>query len=150
MIREVPKKIVVYTDGGARGNPGPAAIGVLIRNSAGGVIVSYGEAIGHATNNEAEYRAVVSALKKVKAFFGKKAAKNMEVEVRLDSELVVKQLNGKYKVEEERLFTLFIDTWNLRVELGKIVFRHVPREENREADRLVNAALDAKQISLFH
>lgn len=146
----MPKeKIIIYTDGGTRGNPGPAAIGVVIQNAGGQTIKSYGEAIGEATNNEAEYRAVVSALQKVKALLGKKKTKKLVGEVSMDSELVVKQLNGEYKIEEERLFPFFIKIWNLRMDFGKLVFRYVPREKNREADRLVNEALDQSPNKLF-
>lgn len=146
----MPKeKIIIYTDGGARGNPGPAAIGVVIQNAGGQTIKSYGEATGEATNNEAEYRAVVSALQKAKALLGKEKTKKLVVEVNMDSELVVKQLNGEYKIEEERLFPFFIKIWNLRMDFGKLIFQHVPREKNRGADRLVNETLDKNQSGLF-
>lgn len=141
-------KIIVYTDGGARGNPGPAAIGVVIKDVSGRVIKSYGEAIGEATNNEAEYRAVIFALAKLKALVGKKKIAGLLIEVNLDSELVAKQLNGEYKIEEERLFPLFIKIWNLKMDFGEVRFRHVPREKNKEADRLVNEALDRGQEAL--
>ena|SRR3989338_2040005 len=146
----MPKeKIIIYTDGGARHNPGPAAIGVIIQNAGGRTIKSYGEAIGEATNNEAEYRAVISALQKAKALLGKEKTKKLAVEVNMDSELVARQLNGEYKIEEERLFPHFIKIWNLRMDFGKILFRHIPREKNREADRLVNEALDKEKGRLF-
>ena len=140
---------MVYTDGGARGNPGPAAIGVVIKDENGHVNKSYGEAIGETTNNEAEYRAVVSALQKVKALLGKEKIKNVALEVNTDSELVKKQLNGEYKIEEERLFPFFIKIWNLRMDFGEMSFHHIPREKNKEADRMVNEALDKDQKSLF-
>lgn len=143
------QKIIVYTDGGSRGNPGPAAIGVAIYNGAGHLLKSYGKAIGIATNNEAEYGAVIFALEKVKALFGKEKIKEMQCEVYMDSELVVRQLNGEYKIEQERLLPLFIKIWNLRVDFGSLAFAHVPREQNREADRLVNQALDSEQRILF-
>jgi len=143
------EKLIVYTDGGSRGNPGPAAIGVVIKDADGRTIKSYGEAIGEKTNNEAEYTAVIFALKKIKALRGRERAKTMAIEFRMDSQLVVRQLNGEYKIEEERLFPLFIAIWNLRMDFGKISFGHVPREKNREADRMVNEALDKKQAELF-
>lgn len=143
------EKIIVFTDGGARGNPGPAAIGVVIKNAAGQTIKNYGETIEETTNNEAEYRAVISALQKTKALLGKEKTKKLSVEVNMDSELVVRQLNGEYKIEEEKLFPFFIKIWNLRLDFGKLTFRHVPREKNKEADRLVNEALDRDQKSLF-
>ena len=145
----VQEKIVVYTDGGSRGNPGPAAIGVVLNNMRGERIRSYGETIGIATNNEAEYGAVISALKKIKALFGGKRAKALGVEVNMDSELIVRQLTGQYKIEEERLFPLFIKIWNLKMDFDSIEFHHVPREKNREADTEVNRALDKKQEGLF-
>lgn len=145
----VQEKIIVYTDGGARGNPGPAAIGVVIKDGAGRTIKSYGESIGDATNNEAEYRAVMFALKKIKALFGKEKVKKMVIEVNMDSELVMRQLNGQYKIEEEKLFPFFINIWNLKMDFEKIVFQHVLREKNKEADRMVNEALDSDQKSLF-
>lgn len=141
-------KIIVYTDGGARGNPGPAAIGVVIKDVSGRVIKSYGETIGEATNNEAEYRAVIFALAKLKALVGKKKIADLLIEMNLDSELVAKQLNGEYKIEEERLFPLFIKIWNLKMDFGEVRFRHVPRGKNKEADRLVNEALDRGQEAL--
>ena len=130
------KKLVVYTDGGARGNPGPAALGVVIGSH------EYGEKIGNATNNVAEYRAVIFALKKVKQLVGNKKAEEAEVEVRMDSELIVRQLNGIYKIKEPDLQPLFIEVWNLRLDFKKVDFKHVPREKNKQADKLVNEALE--------
>ncbi len=139
---EKSKKIIVYTDGGSRGNPGPAALGVVIKDEKGNLIKKYGEALGAKTNNEAEYAAVVSALKKIKALFGKEKTKKMVVDMRMDSELVAKQLTGKYKIEVERLFPLFIKIWNLKMDFKNISYTHVPREQNKEADQMVNEALD--------
>lgn len=139
-------KIIIYTDGGSRGNPGPAAFGFVIQDETGNVVSKGGEAIGIATNNEAEYRGVVAALKKVKQLFGKEKLRGMQVEVRMDSELAVEQLSGRYKIENEKLQPLFMELWNMRVELGNnILFTHIPREKNKEADRLVNEALDARE-----
>jgi ribonuclease HI len=135
--------LIVYTDGGSRGNPGPAAVGVVILNKKGHLIKKYSKEIGIKTNNEAEYEAVIFALQKIKRLFGKEKAKEMSIEIRMDSELIVKQLNGQYKIEEERLFPLFIKIWNLKVEIGNILFRGIKREENKEADQLVNDALEA-------
>ena len=141
-------KIFVYTDGGARGNPGPAAVGMVIKKKEGAVIKSYQEVIGERTNNEAEYEAVILALRKLKFLLGRERVKKIEITVYLDSLLVVSQLQGEYKIEEERLFPLFIKIWNLRMAFGKIIFQHIPREKNKEADRLVNDALDRKQQAL--
>lgn len=130
------KKIIAYTDGGSRGNPGPAAVGFVIGNR------KYGHKIGDATNNVAEYKAVIFALKKLKALITKKEAKNTEIEIRMDSELLVKQLNGKYKIKDADLQPLFIEVWNSKMDFKKVDFTHISREENKEADRLVNEALD--------
>lgn len=140
---------MVYTDGGSRGNPGPAGVGFAIYGRDGRLIKGEGKAIGTATNNEAEYRAVVAALEKARALFGKSVLKDTEIEVRLDSELVARQLSGIYKIEEERLFPLFMKIWNLRLDIGNITFRHIPRSENHVADRYVNEALDREQGILF-
>ena len=137
-------KIIIYTDGGSRGNPGPAAIGVIFTDEKGKVLKEYAQKIGRATNNEVEYEAVIFALQKAKLLFGKKKAKNMEVEVKMDSEFVAKQLNAQYKILDRKIEQLFLKTWNLKIDFGKIIFKHIPRSENREADKLVNRALDYK------
>ena len=141
-------KIFINTDGGSRGNPGPAALGVVFLNEQGEVLKKYSQTLGQATNNEAEYQALIFALKKAKALFGKEKIKEMEFEARLDSELIVKQLNHEYKIEEENLQPLFLKVWNLMLDFGSINFVVVPREENKEADRLVNEALDIEQKKL--
>lgn len=129
-------KLVIYCDGGARNNPGPAAVGVVIGKR------TYSEYIGEATNNEAEYKAVIYALKKAKALIGKKEAENTEVEIRLDSELAAKQLKGEYKLKEKKLHPLFIEVWNLKQDFKKVEFFQIPREKNKTADSLVNQRLD--------
>ncbi len=144
MPKEI-KKIIIYTDGGSRGNPGLAGIGVVIADEKGSAIKEYSKDIGTRTNNEAEYEAVIFALQKVKQLFGKEKAKKMEIEIRIDSQLVARQLGGKYKIQEEKLFPLFIKIWNLRMELGKISFTEIPREKNKEADRLANEAMNKKE-----
>lgn len=138
---------VLYTDGGSRGNPGPAAIGVVIKNSAGAVLKKYGEYLGETTNNEAEYKAVLFALKKLKALIGKAKAKQSVIHVYADSELLVSHMRGEYKVEHPNMQKLFLELWNLRIDFGRVDFTAVPREQNKEADRLVNEALDAKARS---
>ena len=140
-------KIVIYTDGGSRGNPGPAAIGVVLTDEKGKVIKEYAEKIGRATNNEAEYESVIFGLQKAKLLFGGKKIKTMGIEVRMDSEFVVKQLNGKYKILDRRIEQLFLKTWNLKVDFGEVKFAHISRNDNMEADRLVNHALGSKKIS---
>ncbi len=141
------KKIIIYSDGGSRGNPGQAAIGVVFCNEKGETIKKYSEMIGQATNNEAEYQAVIFALKKFKALFGKKLAKHSEVELRSDSELLVRQLNGEYKILEPKIQLLFVVIWNLKLDFKKIKFKLISREQNKIADRLVNEILDAEQKS---
>jgi len=142
-------KLIINTDGGSRGNPGPAAWGAVFKDESGKIIKKYSQVLGEITNNEAEYQALIFALKKAKALFGKEKIKQIEIEARLDSELVVKQLNHEYKIEEENLQPLFLKIWNLMLDFGPIKFVAIPREDNREADRLVNEALDAKQEKLF-
>ena len=88
-------------------------------------------------------------MQKVKALWGKEKTKKVSIEVNMDSELVVRQLGGKYKIEEERLFPFFIKIWNLKMDFGEVKFQHVPREKNKDADRLVNEALDKNQQELF-
>src|SRR3989344_2636252 len=119
-------KVTIYTDGGARGNPGPAAIGVGINYA--GDIKKNGEYIGAATNKEAEYRAVIFALKKLKQLVGKKKAKSeAEVELRLDSELLASQLNGEYKIREKNLQQFFLEIWNLKQDFRAVIFKYIPR-----------------------
>ena len=141
--------IIIHTDGGSRGNPGPAAIGVVISDLHGHAIKTYGKAIGERTNNEAEYEAVVFALTKVKALVGGERAKKTILRVYLDSELVASQLTGHFKIEEERLFPLFIRIWNRKMDFKSVEFHHIPREKNKDADRLVNEALDREAYTLF-
>jgi ribonuclease HI len=137
-------KITIFTDGGARGNPGPAAVGAVIQKQ-GQILKKYSQFIGEATNNQAEYEAVIFALKKIKLLFGKKKAKETEIEVRVDSELVAKQLNHQYKIKEEELQPLFLKVWNLVLDFGQVSFKYIPRQQNKEADRLVNQALDTEE-----
>lgn len=134
--------LTVYTDGGARGNPGPAGIGVHVVDAAGKVVFEVSEAIGNSTNNFAEYHAVARALEALKQRYGKQT-KAMQIELKLDSELVKKQLNGEYQIKEPGLVPLFIEIHNLRVSnFPHLTLTHVPRAQNKEADRLVNEALD--------
>lgn len=134
-------KVVMFTDGGSRGNPGPAGIGVYIET----LNKKYGECIGDATNNVAEYAALIYGLKKLKQLLGKDKTKQYEIECRLDSELVVKQLNHEYKLKEEYIQKNFIEIWNLMLDFKNVIFKHIRREENQIADALVNEALDARE-----
>ncbi len=132
--------IVVFIDGGARGNPGHSAIGVVI--AINGAKKKYGEYIGINTNNVAEYSALVFALKKIKQLFGKEKCKELKIQIMSDSELLVRQMTGIYKIEEPKLRDLFMDIWNLRLDFDDVSFQHIPREKNKEADEQVNIALD--------
>jgi ribonuclease HI len=137
------KKIIIYTDGGSRGNPGKAAIGVIFCNEKNQIIKKYGEYLGdNLTNNDAEYKAIIFALKKFKALFGKAIAEISDVEIKADSELVVKQLNGEYKLQDPKIQQFFIEIWNLKFDFHSVKFKHIPREKNKEADKMVNEALD--------
>jgi ribonuclease HI len=132
------EKIVMYSDGGSRGNPGPAALGVYIET----FDKSYGEFLGTKTNNEAEYAAIVFGLKKIKSLIGKAQAKLAIVECRMDSELACKQLNHEYKIENEKLQPLFLAVWNLMLDFAAVKFVHVRRELNTVADAAANEAMD--------
>ena len=129
-------KVVVYADGGSRGNPGPAALGVVVGSK------EYGQYLGRLTNNQAEYHALIFALKKLKQLIGKKKSKETEVEIRMDSELIMKQLSGKYKISEPELQPLFLEVWNSKLDFKKVEFVYIPRTENKRADYLVNKTLD--------
>lgn len=140
------KKITIYTDGGSRGNPGPAAIGVVFCNEKGQTIKQYSKFLGeNFTNNEAEYQAAIFALKKFKQLFGKKLAKNSEIELKSDSEFLIKQLKGEYKILGPKIQPLFLKVWNLKLDFKKVKFKFISREKNREADSLVNQALDNRE-----
>lgn len=133
-------KVTIYTDGGARGNPGPAAIGVVIGGK------RYREYIGETTNNVAEYKAVIMALKKVIQLFGKDRAEELILEINVDSELLYKQTGGEYRVKDVDLQPLFIEIWNLKQDFKEVKFNLVPREKNKEADKLVNEELDSRLL----
>ncbi len=139
-------QVIINIDGGSRGNPGPSAIGAVFSDGKGGGR-DFSEYIGKTTNNEAEYRALIFALKKAKAIFGKEKIKKIDFEVRSDSELLVRQMKGEYKIKEPELQGLFLVAWNLKIDFGKINFVLVPREENKRADRLVNEALNKESRS---
>lgn len=133
---------ICFTDGGARGNPGPSGIGVVVLNPKGETVRELSQFLGNGTNNYAEYAAVVLALNELKKLLGKKT-KEVHVEIRLDSELVKKQLSGEYQIKEISLIPNFIEIHNLRVaHFPKVAFVHIPREKNKEADRLANVAMD--------
>ena len=137
------KKLIVYTDGGSRGNPGLAAIGVVIADEKRNILKEYSQYLGdNLTNNEAEYKAVIFALKKIKALFGKKKIGEFDVEIMSDSELLIKQMQGLYKILEPKIQSLFVAVWNLKIDFKEVKFKLISREKNKEADKLVNEALD--------
>jgi ribonuclease HI len=130
-------KVVLHVDGGARGNPGPAAIGVVISDSDGEVLDEVAEAIGVATNNVAEYRAVLRGLERARALGAS------EVEIVNDSELVARQLSGAYKVKHPAMRPLYAEAIAALRGFDSWRIRSVPRAQNARADELVNEALDA-------
>jgi ribonuclease HI len=132
-------KAKLFTDGGARGNPGPAAYGYVLESEDGAVLAAHGEAIGTATNNVAEYRALLAGLEKALELGVD------ELEVVSDSELLVKQMRGEYKVRKTTLRELSAQAASLAGELGSVTYTAVRREHNELADQLVNEALDASE-----
>lgn len=132
-------KLTLQTDGGSRGNPGPAATGVVLKDEQGKTIAAYGEYLGIQTNNVAEYSALLSGIKKALALGAD------EIDCILDSELVVKQMRREYKVRNPELQKLFIQIYNLSTQFKKISFRHTLRAGNKEADAEVNKVLDAQR-----
>lgn len=133
--------LLIRTDGGARGNPGPAGIGVVIEDfDSGKVLEEHAEYIGETTNNQAEYKAVILGLTRAVALGA------ASVTIMADSELLVKQMTGAYKVKNPGIAQRFLDVRNLETQLGAPVhYRHVRREQNKEADRLANEAMDRKK-----
>jgi len=131
-------KLIIYTDGGARGNPGPAAIGVAVYEAGkpNNPVKTLSKVIGHTTNNQAEYHALLAGLQLAEQLRAE------EVVCYLDSELVVKQLNGQYKVKDAGLKEIVPQIFKAQNQFRKIEFKHVPREKNKLADQLVNEALD--------
>jgi ribonuclease HI len=132
------QRVTIYTDGGARGNPGPAAVGVVIM-AGDEVAGEYKEYIGETTNNQAEYRAVLLALEQARE------QGYTHLDFKLDSQLVVEQLNRRYKIKDKGLAKLFVEIWNQLPDFKQVTFTHIPREQNTEADRLVNEMLDDEE-----
>lgn len=148
------KSLLVHTDGGARGNPGPAAVGVYITDEVGRELVKFGKTTGEMTNNQAEYQAVIEALEWIKdnirfnltARYKKNANLSGELDVKffLDSSLVVNQLNGLFKIKENHLRDLIIQVRQKEQEIGgNVSYQFVNRDKNKTADFLVNQALDS-------
>lgn len=130
-------KLIVNVDGGARGNPGPAAIGVVVRDEEGNVLQDLGETIGEATNNVAEYKALIRGIELARELGGD------PIQIHGDSELVVKQMLGQYKVKHPDMKPLHAQAKEALSGLSEWSISHVRREQNSEADALVNQALDA-------
>ncbi len=151
-------KYVIYTDGGSRGNPGKAAIGVVFclaspepSAKAGDeplkVLHKFGEYLGDGlTNNEAEYRAVIFAFKKFRELFGEAVLAQTEIEIRSDSELLVNQMSGRYKIKNENIRNFVVTIQRLMEGFGKVSYVAIRREYNKTADAMVNQALDAQMI----
>ena len=133
------EQIIIYTDGGSRGNPGPSALGVAMGAP---INKGYSKYLGKKTNNEAEYEAVIFALGKLKALLGTKKCKDLKVIFKMDSDLAVQQISGRWKIEGKTIIPLFIKIHNLRINFDELEFEHVRREQNKEADALVNQELD--------
>ena len=130
------KKVVINVDGASRGNPGAAAIGVTIKDDKGKLLATISRAIGRQTNNQAEYHGIIAGLEKAQDLKAK------AVLVKSDSELMVKQLTGRYRVKNEALKALYDQARQLISDFDSFAISHIPRESNREADALANRALD--------
>ncbi len=139
------RKLIICIDGGARGNPGPAAVGIAVYNEQGQTLKEWSEYIGEATNNEAEYTAAITALKKLKQWLGKKLALASDITMKSDSEFLVKQMKGKYKVQKPEIQQLFLELWNLSLDYENLKIQKIAREKNERADALVNEALDEQE-----
>lgn len=135
-------KLIIYTDGASRGNPGQASFGYTISDENGKLLYSKGEYIGVATNNVAEYSGVLAALTKAKQMFPQNSVK---VELYADSKLVAEQLSGRYKIKSVHLKPIIEKIKILALELGGVLYTHVPRAKNAQADKLANQALDNLQ-----
>jgi len=132
------QKIILFTDGAARGNPGPAAIGIALTDERGNELEAFGETIGHATNNEAEYRALLRGLECA-------ARHSNIIEIRTDSELLARQLSGAYRVRAANLQPLHAQAQRALKQFTRATIAIIPRELNRRADALANAALDGER-----
>ena len=130
------ERVVIYADGASRGNPGPSAIGATIKDEQGRLLTSISQRIGITTNNQAEYRAIIAALQEAIRLGAR------QVDIKLDSELVVRQISGKYRVKKAALKPLHQQVKQLTDKLEGFTISHIPRQQNIEADNLANKALD--------
>jgi ribonuclease HI len=136
----VKRTLLVFTDGGARGNPGPAAVGFVVKGNRGRILIRQGKFIGRATNNKAEYRAIIEALKWLALNV---KSQILSIQFYLDSQLVVNQLNGIFKIKNADLRNLIVEVRQREKKIGGNVSYHfIPREKNKEADNLVNQSLN--------
>ena len=135
---------ILFTDGGARGNPGPAGAGAVLFDDTGVTIAESHEYLGEQTNNFAEYAAVVLGLEMIEKHFGKEVCKNISLTAKMDSELVCKQLKGEYRVKNKTLYGEYMKVRTLLdTTFPDVTFEHVPRAENKRADALANEAMDS-------
>ena len=132
----------IHADGGSRGNPGPAGSGAMLRDHLGNSVASVSQFLGTRTNNFAEYEAVILALETLTKLIGTERAGGATVEVKMDSELVVKQMKGVYKVKHPAMKAQFARLMHIAAAFKDVSFTHVPREQNKDADALANAAMD--------
>jgi ribonuclease HI len=128
-------RAIIHSDGASRGNPGPAAIGVTVKDELGGLLAAISQSIGRATCNQAEYGAVIAGLEKAIELGAK------YIDIKLDSQLVVRQISGQYRVKNTALKPLYQRVKQLESHLERFTITHIPREQNKEADRLANKAL---------
>ena len=128
-------KLIINTDGLSKGNPGTAAIGATIKDERGKTLAAISKRIGITTNNVAEYKALIAALQQAKKMGG------TQLEIRADSELMIRQLNGRYKIKSEGLKPLYIEATQLLTKFETVSLKHIPRELNAEADQLANDAV---------
>lgn len=138
-------KLIIYTDGASRGNPGPASYGFTVSDENGKLLYEEGRYIGIATNNVAEYTAVLEALKYVDKNFS--VEKPLNIELFADSKLVAEQLSGRFKVKSSHLKPIIEKVKILSLRMGGIIYGHVPRSKNAAADKLANEALDSRQLT---
>jgi ribonuclease HI len=139
---------ILYTDGGARGNPGIAGAGIVIQDEAGVVLKEDSKPLGEGTNNEAEYKGVIFGLENLEQLVGKENLSGATVKLCLDSQLIARQITKKYKTKEDRLRALCEQVWKMTDELGiNLEVTEIRREQNKEADRLANEAMDLGLVS---
>lgn len=139
-------QFTLYADGGARGNPGPAGAGAVVFDNTGKRLVEVSDYLGVATNNIAEYEAILRGLKKLAAEYSPDMVKQTPLAIRMDSKLVIEQLKGNYKVKHPNLVPRYLEVKNLLARhFGVVTFEHVYREKNKDADALANKAMDSAQ-----